>query len=497
MGQIHNEIAGLYHDPDSEESHHALSVLCTRLMFLMFCEDAGLIEPGLFRDYVASVDGGHLRGALIELFGWLDTDDEARKQEYPSELLARFPYMNGGLFRERIQIPQLNEQVHYEILVSGCQEFDWSGVDPTVFGWRIRTPSATGYYEVAAQARPMMMLAETCIIGGTMDGYSHLSIAEREDIMVRWKGHEGVSQIARELHRDKSTISREIRRNGWQGPAGRRYRASTAQRKADRRRLRCRRPRLMDEPERRSLVVRLMRDEHWSPEEISGRISEERPDLAVSDSAIYRAVESGSLDCGLPGHRKAARLLRHHGKRRHRKGSQERRGKVRITHDISERPEEASSRSRTGDWEGDTVAGRQGGACLVTQVDRMSGYLVGGKAARKAHAEVNEATERALEGEAVHTVTLDRGKEFSDAEGLQEALGAPVYFCHPHHPWERGTNENTNGLLRDWFPKGVSLDDVSDSEVQEVYDSLNRRPRKRLKWKCPWEVYHRQSLHLL
>lgn len=275
----------------------------------------------------------------------------------------------------------------------------------------------------------MMMLAETCIIGGTVDGYSHLSIAEREDIMVRWKGHEGVSQMARELHRDKSTISREIRRNGWQGPAGRRYRASTAQRKADRRRLRCRRPRLMDEPERRSLVVRLMRDEHWSPEEISGRISEERPDLAVSDSAICRAVESGSLDCELPGHRKAARLLRHHGKRRHRKGSQERRGKVRITHDISERPEEASSRSRTGDWEGDTVAGRQGGACLVTQVDRMSGYLVGGKAARKAHAEVNEATERALEGEAVHTVTLDRGKEFSDAEGLQEALGAPVYFC--------------------------------------------------------------------
>lgn len=134
MGQIHNEIAGLYHDPDTEESHHALSVLCTRLMFLMFCEDAGLIEPGLFRDYVASVDGAHLRGALIELFGWLDTDDEARKAEYPSELLARFPYMNGGLFRERIQIPQLNEQVHYEILVSGCQEFDWSGVDPTVFG---------------------------------------------------------------------------------------------------------------------------------------------------------------------------------------------------------------------------------------------------------------------------------------------------------------------------------------------------------------------------
>lgn len=152
---------------------------------------------------------------------------------------------------------------------------------------------------------------------------------------------------------------------------------------------------------------------------------------------------------------------------------------------------------RTGDWEGDAVAGRRGGACLVTQVDGMGGHLVGGKAARKAHTEASEATERALEGGAVHTVTLDRGKEFSDAEGLQEALGAPVCFCHPHHPWERGTNENTNGLLRDWFPKGESLDDVSDSDVQAAYDSLNRRQRKRLRWKCPWEVYHRQSLHLL
>ena len=81
-------------------------------------------------------------------------------------------------------------------------------------------------------------------------------------------------------------------------------------------------------------------------------------------------------------------------------------------------------------------------------------------------------------------------------KGLQEALGAHAYFCYPHHLWERGTNENTNGLLRDWFSKGKSLDDVTD-EVQRTYDSLNQRPRKRLKWKCPWEVYHHQSLHLL
>ena len=142
------------------------------------------------------------------------------------------------------------------------------------------------------------------------------------------------------------------------------------------------------------------------------------------------------------------------------------------------------------------MAGREGGACLVTQVDRMSGFLIGGKAARKAHAEADEATEKALAGEPVRTITLDRGKEFSDAEGLQEALRAPACFCRPHHPWERGTNENTNGLLGDWFPKGASLDDVADDEVQRAYDSLNRRPRKRLGWKCPWEVRHSQSLHL-
>ena len=134
MGQIHNRIAPLYHDPDSEESHHALSVLCTRIMFLMFCEDAGLIEPGLFQRYVAASDAAHLRRALIDLFAWLDTDDEARADEYPDELMARFPYMDGGLFRERVPVPQLDETVRHEILVSGCQEFDWSGVDPTVFG---------------------------------------------------------------------------------------------------------------------------------------------------------------------------------------------------------------------------------------------------------------------------------------------------------------------------------------------------------------------------
>ena len=138
----------------------------------------------------------------------------------------------------------------------------------------------------------MMMPAETCIVGGAMDGCSHLGIAEREGIMVRWKCHEGASQMARGLHRDRPAISREIGRNGWQGPAGRRCRASAAQRKADRRRLRLRRPRPMDEPGRRPLAVRPMRDGHRSPEEMSGRIPEGRPGLATSDSACVLSTPS-------------------------------------------------------------------------------------------------------------------------------------------------------------------------------------------------------------
>lgn len=331
-----------------------------------------------------------------------------------------------------------------------------------------------------------------------MGSYSHPGIAEREDIMVRWRDHEGVSRIAREVGRDKSTVSREIARNGWQASTGRRHRASAAQSKADARGARRRRPGLMDDPERRSLVAALIRDRRWSPEQASARIALERPALSVSDATIYRAVADGTLDREMPGHRKMSTRPRHRGRRRRRRGGDpEARGKVKATHELSERPKAADARRRTGDWEGDTVAGRQGGARLVTQVDRRSGYLVGGEAARRAHGEVNEVIERAFAHEVARSATLDRGKEFSDASSLQEAIGAPAYFCLSHHPWQRGTNENTNGLLRHFFPKGRSLDGVSDEEVREAYHMLNRRPRKRLGWKCPWEVYHHKSLHLL
>lgn len=133
MSKLHDQVAEAFDDPDTPENHHALSVLMTRLMFLMFCEDSGLVAPNAFRDYVAHFSAGDLRRGLKDLFVWLDTKDEER-DKYAESWLKKLPYMNGGLFREKTEIPPLSENFRHTLIVEGCQEFDWSGVSPTVFG---------------------------------------------------------------------------------------------------------------------------------------------------------------------------------------------------------------------------------------------------------------------------------------------------------------------------------------------------------------------------
>lgn len=133
MSKLHDQVAEAFDDPDTPENHHALSVLMTRLMFLMFCEDSGLVAPNAFRDYVAHFSAGDLRRGLKDLFVWLDIKDEER-DKYAEPWLKKLPYMNGGLFREKTEIPPLSENFRHTLIVEGCQEFDWSGVSPTVFG---------------------------------------------------------------------------------------------------------------------------------------------------------------------------------------------------------------------------------------------------------------------------------------------------------------------------------------------------------------------------
>lgn len=324
-----------------------------------------------------------------------------------------------------------------------------------------------------------------------MGQYTHLTLSEREDIMMMRRDGRGVSDIARAIGRSRSTVSRELSRNS----CARFYRASTAQRRYEERRAACSRGRILDDARVFELVRGKFLEEQWSPEQIEGRLALELGRSPVSDTTIYRGIARGLFD-GCIGGRRAACRLRRKGRRRRAKGA-ERRGKIKISREISERPAEANLRLRLGDWEADTVAGKAGGACLLTLVDRRSGYLVGGKCRRKDAGSVASRASRALRGQPLRTVTADRGKEFAYHALVTEALGVEFYFALPHHPWQRGTNENTNGLLREYFPKGRSLGVVGERRIREVYDRLNRRPRKRLGYRTPYEVHHSTSLRLI
>lgn len=325
--------------------------------------------------------------------------------------------------------------------------------------------------------------------------YHHLTHTDRERLMrlVDEGGHT-FQAMADAIGCHKSTISRELRRGrGTDGD----YSALAAQKKATQRRKVSRHPRLLADPARRKAVASCL-CRQWSPEQIEGRLLLEHPCLAVSDSTIYRAISAGMLDAGQCGTPRAKARLRHRGKRRRRNGApKDGRGRIPIDHRIGERPAEADQRTEIGHWEGDTVLGKAGGPCLVALTDRKSGLEAGGKAGAKKARHFRLVAVRALKDEPVASITLDRGKEMAEHRAIAKSLDTTVYFCDPHHPWQRGTNENTNGLLRGYFPKGTDFTKVTDRQVQEVYDELNRRPRKRLDWLTPYEAYHNTTLHLI
>lgn len=325
--------------------------------------------------------------------------------------------------------------------------------------------------------------------------YNHLTLIEREKIMFFRAQNYTISEIAVLLQRNKSTISRELKRNTCNGF----YQPASAQNNYAKRRTACRPRKRLDDQELCQYVKDKFLEQQWSPEEIAGRLALEHHDTIISYATIYREIYAGRFDAPDKSHgnRGAIRKLRHRGKTRHPKGHAETRGKIRISHDISERPAGAENRSRRGHWEGDTVAGKTGRACLVTLVDRKTRYLVGGKADVKRASEVNDAIIRSLQGHPIKSITPDRGKEFAKHEDVTAALdGVKFYFPRPHHPWERGTNENTNGLLREYFPKGADITDIPDEYIQEMFDKLNRRPRKCLDYRTPYEVYYSKTLHL-
>lgn len=331
-----------------------------------------------------------------------------------------------------------------------------------------------------------------------MSHYTHLTIFERERIFLLHEKGYSLRKIASDIHRSPVTVSRELNRNSEE-----KYSPSQANRKYATRRKNCGRRKILNNPRVWAIVRRLFVNLQWSPEEISNRLAYEQADFQISFVTIYRAIYDGTFELTtLPkGNRGLIRSLRHRGKTRHSKDHTETRGKIRITHTIHERPEAAEKRSEIGHWEADTVAGKTGGACLVTLTDRKSRFLLAGKVQKKKAQYVCEMMIELLntiDKECVKTITPDRGKEFSKHFEVTESLGdVPFYFPDPHAPWQRGTNENTNGLIREYLPKTKEMDTVEKSTIYQMIEKLNSRPRKCLGWKTPYEVFFNKVLHLI
>ncbi len=307
---------------------------------------------------------------------------------------------------------------------------------------------------------------------------SHFTFCEREILYRLLKAKRSKTEIAKLMGRDRSTIYREIGRN----TGGRGYRPKQAQRKADERRLRCRREPKMGDPKLKSSVKRLLK-KAWSPDQIAKWLRRKfprNPEKHVSHQTIYTwiAQEAPELQA----------YLRRGGKRR---SGPEKRGQLVGCVSIKGRPKAVDSRRRFGDWEGDTVVspGRRSG--LVTMVDRKSGYIRIRKTTSLKAATTRRAARRSLcdlPESLRRTMTLDNGKEFAEHEQLAEDLGLDIYFAKPYASWQRGTNEHTNGLLRQFFPKGTDFARISHRQVARAEKLLNERPRKRLGYRTPQEV---------
>jgi len=312
----------------------------------------------------------------------------------------------------------------------------------------------------------------------------HLTPEERESLSFWLSQGVAKAEIARRLGRSRRTIFAELRRNSVVAPYSRRHRycAARAQQLADARKHR-RRTKKMDHPAIRRQVEQGL-SQYWSPEQIAGRARRchpQEPWLHVSYTTIYAWIY----------HHDAPRRWRKY-LRRQRPCRRSRRCKASRGCAIAARPAIIERRERLGDFEGDTIHGYSHRGALLSLVDRRSGYLLLSKVADLKSSTVNRSILRRLRKVPEQqrcSLTFDRGSEFAGHEQLVKRLGLPIYFADPHHPWQRGTSENTNGLVRQFFPKGTPCSELSHERTSYIQTLLNNRPRKRLGYQTPNEVF--------
>lgn len=324
--------------------------------------------------------------------------------------------------------------------------------------------------------------------------YKHFSIEEREKIQELLWQKSSIRTIATMLGRSPSSVSREINRNI---PLKRSYRPRLAHERAVvKRSNRGRKLRLKSGFIRRYTIVGLKAG--WSPEQISGRLSLDHPESSISHEAIYQWIYSHVHRSGYGPVRSGYHDLRSYLKRRHKRRIPHgaRRGKrlnPPMKPSIEDRPQEVEHRRAPGHWESDTIESYMHRPGLNTLVERKTGIVF----VTRLYAKTSVATSRVIASRLAplpaslrKTITFDNGPENWEYEYLEQSIGIDPYFAHSYASWERGTNENTNGLIRWYFPKGTDFATIGDQAIRFVEDALNNRPRKRLGWRTPLEAFN-------
>ncbi len=319
--------------------------------------------------------------------------------------------------------------------------------------------------------------------------YYHLSSEERYVISYLVLEDLSLREIGRRIGRHHSTISREIKRNRPTYADDAVYWYDAAQQYADQRKIKARHWRRKSNKHLVHYVLSKLIDD-WSPEEIAGRLIVDYPNnklMRISHDTIYQWIYTDAVNGGnLYTH-----LRRCHKKRRKQRRYGSLRGLIPGRVGISLRPKAVDQRTRFGDWEGDTLEGAKGSGAIATHVERKSRYLVAAKLADKAANTMTIASASAFERipkKMRKTLTVDNGKEFAQFKQLEKMTGFCIYFADPYSAWQRGCNENTNGLIRQYLPKGTNFKDITNNDLAIIVKKLNYRPRKCLNYQTPHEA---------
>ncbi|MEI7883830.1 MAG: IS30 family transposase [Clostridia bacterium] len=316
-----------------------------------------------------------------------------------------------------------------------------------------------------------------------MSHYRHPTTEERESAMIMRSNGLSFRAIALILGRHASTLTREFRRNIK--PDGC-YRASYATKQYNKRRKKSCKKSILSNPIAMQFVIGKMLIK-WTPEQISGYSKLHAFPISFSYGTIYRAIDNHILPSPLKKEMRFKNKYKTHKKN-------DKRGKMQDITSIHKRSASIENRKSLGHWESDTILGKRKTGAIATHVERKSGYLIAAKIEKHNSELFTEVTIKSfakIPKKYCRTFTVDRGKEFTLHKILAEKLKARIYFCDPYAPWQRGTNENTNGLLRQFYPKKTSFAHITQDDLELVVALINQRPRKRLGWRTPEEVFYK------